>query len=58
MDPYIERLAEICRAEPTAAKWGLLPSASVGLAIGERLAREGRPWISFPVHDVDAQIGA
>ncbi len=47
MDPFVERLAEICRGHPTAEKWVVLPSVSVGLTIGERLAREGRAWINL-----------
>ena len=47
MDAFVERLAEVCRAQPTAEKWVVLPSVSVGLAIGERLARTGRPWINL-----------
>lgn len=47
MDPFVTRLAEVCRAQPTAEKWVVLPSVSVGLAIGERLARAGRPWINL-----------
>ena len=47
MDALIERLAEICRAQPTAEKWVVLPSVSIGLTIGEQLAREGRAWINL-----------
>ena len=47
IDPFVEGLARICRAEPAAEKWVLLPSLSVGLTVGERLAREGRPWINL-----------
>ena len=47
IDPLFERLAEVCRAQPTAEKWVVLPPVSVGLTIGERLAREGRPWINL-----------
>ena len=47
MDPFVEGLARICRAEPAAEKWVLLPSISVGLTVGERLARAGRPWINL-----------
>jgi hypothetical protein len=47
MDAFVEKLAEICGAEPTAEKWVVLPSVRVGLAIGERLAREGRAWINM-----------
>ncbi len=45
--PFVERLAEICRAEPAAEKWMVLPSVSVGLTVGERLARTGRAWINL-----------
>jgi hypothetical protein len=47
MDPFVERLAETCRAQPTAEKWVVLPSLRMGLAIGERLAREGRAWLNL-----------
>ena len=38
MDPFVERLAEVCAAHPTAEKWVVLPSVSVGLTVGQRLA--------------------
>lgn len=47
MDPFIQRLAEVCGAHATAEKWVVLPSVRVGLTVGERLARTGRPWINL-----------
>ena len=47
MDPSVEQLAEVCRAEPTAEKWVILQSVSAWLTIGERLARTGRAWINL-----------
>lgn len=47
MDPFVEKLAEVCRAHATAEKWVVLPLVSIGLTTGERLAREGRPWINL-----------
>ena len=47
MDPFVERLAEICAANPTAEKWVVLPSVSIGLSVGERLAREGLAWVNL-----------
>lgn len=61
MDLFVERLAGICAAQPTAEKWVVLPSVGVGLAIGERLAREGRPWINLrfvtPVQVAEGLVG-
>jgi hypothetical protein len=47
MDPFIQKVAKTCRAQPTAEKWVVLPSVTIGLTIGERLAREGRAWINL-----------
>jgi ATP-dependent helicase/nuclease subunit B len=46
-DPLLKQLAELCRAEPTRAKWVFVPSHSVGLTLGDRLAREGCDWANL-----------
>jgi ATP-dependent helicase/nuclease subunit B len=42
----LSQLAAICRAEPTRAKWMLVPSHSLGHVLGERLAREWGSWLN------------
>lgn len=46
-DPFVAQLAEICRAEPTRAKWVLVPAHAIGLTLGDRLAREGCDWANL-----------
>jgi len=42
----LSQLAAICRAEPTRAKWVLVPSHTLGRTLGERLARESGSWLN------------
>lgn len=42
----LNQLAAICRAEPTRAKWVLVPSRTLGHMLGERLARESGSWLN------------
>ena len=44
MNPFVSQLAELQRAEPTRAKWVIVPSHSLGHTLGERLARDGAGW--------------
>jgi hypothetical protein len=43
-DPFPNQLAELCRTEPTRAKWVLVPAHAIGHTIGERLALEAGRW--------------
>ena len=42
----LSQLAAICRAEPTRAKWVLVPSHSLGHTLAERFARESGSWLN------------
>jgi penicillin-binding protein 1B len=46
-DPFIVQLAGLCRSEPIRAKWVLVASHAAGLALGDRLARDGRHWVNL-----------
>jgi PD-(D/E)XK nuclease superfamily len=46
-DPFIEQLAELCRAQPTRAKWVFVPTHAVGRTLGDRLAIEGTDWANL-----------
>lgn len=60
-EPFIDQLAELCRAHSTRAKWAFVPSHAVGRAIGERLALSGTSWVNLhfvtPL-DVALRMGA
>ena len=43
-DPFLNQLAEICRTQPTRAKWVLMPAHAIGHTVGERLALEAGSW--------------
>lgn len=43
----IAALCDACREHPTVEKWVMLTSLAQGQALGERLAREGNPWINL-----------
>ena len=47
MDPFINQLAELCRAHPQSTKWVFVPSHGVGHTLGERLALEGTNWANL-----------
>jgi hypothetical protein len=46
-DPSLSQLAELCRAHRTRAKWVFVPAHSMGLTLGDRLAREGCDWANL-----------
>jgi ATP-dependent helicase/nuclease subunit B len=45
--PFLTQLAELCRAEPTRAKWVIVPTHTLGHTLSERLARDGRGWVNL-----------
>ena len=47
LDPFVFQLADLCRAHPTRAKWVFVPTHSIGLTLGDRLAREGCDWANL-----------
>src|SRR5262245_5797289 len=61
MDPFVQQLAELCRAHVTRAKWVLVPSHAIGWTIGERIALGGTNWLNLrfvtPL-DLALQMGA
>jgi RecB family exonuclease len=46
-DPLLTQLAELCRTEPTRAKWVIVPTHSLGHTLGERLAHGGTGWANL-----------
>ena len=46
-EPFVDQLAELCRAHPTRAKWVFVPAHSVGLTLGDRLARKACDWANL-----------
>ena len=46
-EPFVAQLADLCRAEPTRAKWVFVPSHAIGPTLGDRLAREGTSWANL-----------
>lgn len=46
-DPFLNQLASLCQANPTTAKWVIVPSHGIGRTIGERLALEGAGWVNL-----------
>jgi hypothetical protein len=47
MDPFVSQLAELCRRNPTGAKWVFVPSHALGHTLGERLALDGTNWANL-----------
>src|SRR5688572_15492143 len=47
MDPFVQQLADMCRAHVTRCKWVFVPSHAVGHTIGERIALEGTNWLNL-----------
>ena len=45
-DALLNQLAEMCRTEPTRAKWVIVPSHSLGHTLAERFARESGSWLN------------
>src|SRR5512137_866819 len=46
-DPFVVHLASLCRTHPTRAMWVFVPAHSIGLTLGDRLAREGCDWANL-----------
>jgi ATP-dependent helicase/nuclease subunit B len=44
---FVAQLAALCRAEPTRAKWVIVPSHALGHTLGERLVLEGTSWANL-----------
>ena len=61
MDPFVQHLADLCRAHVTRAKWVFVPTHAVGRTIGERIALAGTNWLNLrfvtPL-DVALRMGA
>ena len=47
MDPFVQQLAELCRAQVTRAKWVFVPSHAIGRTLGERIALAGTNWLNL-----------
>jgi hypothetical protein len=47
VDPFVAQLHDLCRAEPTRAKWVFVPGHGLGHTLGERLALEGTSWANL-----------
>src|SRR5688572_28044674 len=47
MDPFVQQLADMCRAHVTRCKWVFVPSHAVGHTIGERIALSGTNWLNL-----------
>jgi RecB family exonuclease len=46
-DPFVAQLGSLCRADATRAKWVIVPTHAMGLAIGDRLALSGTDWVNL-----------
>jgi ATP-dependent helicase/nuclease subunit B len=46
-EPFVDQLAETCRAEPTRTKWVIVPTHALGLTLGELLARDHCDWANL-----------
>jgi hypothetical protein len=46
-DPFVQQLADLCKAHVTRAKWVFVPSHAVGRTIGERIALDGTNWLNL-----------
>lgn len=44
MEPFLQQLTDLLKAEPTVVKWVVVPSLAVGHNIAERLVSEGNAW--------------
>src|SRR6476659_2722431 len=47
MDPFVEQLAELCRAHVTRNKWVFVPTHALGRTLGERIALAGTNWLNL-----------
>jgi RecB family exonuclease len=61
MDPFVQELAALCRAQVTRSKWVFVPTHAIGRTLGERIALEGTNWLNLrfvtPL-DVALRMGA
>jgi ATP-dependent helicase/nuclease subunit B len=61
MEPFVQQLADLCRAHVTRCKWVFVPSHAIGRSIGERIALSGTNWLNLrfvtPL-DVALRMGA
>ena len=46
-DPFVDQLAALCRAQPTRAKWVLVPTHHIGRTLGDRIALSGTDWLNL-----------
>jgi hypothetical protein len=47
MDPFVDQLAELCRAHVTRSKWVFVPNHAIGHTLGERIALDGTNWLNL-----------
>ena len=47
MDPFLDRLASLCRDHPTSSKWVIVPTHALGHTLGDRLALAGTSWVNL-----------
>ena len=47
MDPFVQQLADLCRAHVTRAKWVFVPTHAIGRTLGERIVLEGTNWLNL-----------
>ena len=47
MDPFVQQLTELCRAQVTRAKWVFVPTHAIGRTLGDRLVLEGTDWANL-----------
>src|SRR5262245_3833545 len=47
MDPFVQQLAELCRAQVTRNKWVFVPTHALGHTLGERIALSGTNWLNL-----------
>jgi RecB family exonuclease len=47
MDPFVEQLAELCRAHVMRNKWVFVPTHALGRTLGERITLSGTNWLNI-----------
>lgn len=47
MNPFLEQLADLARAQRTRTKWVFLPYSALKWTLSERLLHAGQPWANF-----------
>lgn len=60
-EPLVTALAQLCRTQPTRAKWVFVPSHATGRTLGDRLALAGTNWANLrfvTVNDIALRMGA